>query len=86
MVIIVFIYVFIAVPFNLFSSNTGQRQFTKWTSPKDDWNIASLPRSIVPHLKPRNGTHVVPEGRPVDEDEEFLQRLKALKVRSTLYL
>lgn len=73
---------FSALPFSLFSSQSGaQRQFTKWTSPKDDWNILTIPRSIVPHLKPRNGTHAVPEGRPIDdEDEEILQRLKAMKV------
>ncbi len=56
----------------------------------DEWNITSLPRSIVPHLKPRNGTHQLPMVRPDGQDgqdgsdgideEAVLERLKELKV------
>lgn len=65
------------------SQNNGQRQVTKWASPKDEWNIASVPRSIVPHLQPRNGTHAVPDRPAVDDDEAFLERMRALKHNDT---
>lgn len=70
-------------PFYLFQQQTQQqRQFTKWETPRDDWNISSVPRSIVPHLKPRNGTvPQVPPPRPINQsDEELLAQLKELKV------
>lgn len=38
-----------------------------------------MPRSIIPHFQPRNLTHNVPLGR-TEQDEEILQKLKALKV------
>lgn len=73
-------------PFMLFANNgNGQRAITKWSSPKDEWNIASVPRSIVPHLRPRNGSHTVPD-RPApveDDDEAFLERMRALKANNT---
>lgn len=52
-----------------------------WTMPIDNWNISSLPRSIIPHLTPKNHTHDVPQGH-IDllQDQEILNRLKALKV------
>lgn len=71
-------------PLSLFSNrNSESRQFTRWESPKDDWNISSLPRSIVPHLKPRNGTHNVPMGRPEfdGKDDTILERLQEMKAK-----
>lgn len=66
-------------PFLTFSQSGEQRQFTKWTTPVDDWNITSVPRSIIPHFQPRNLTHNVPLGR-TEQDEELLVKLNALKV------
>lgn len=69
------------------SGNNNRRQYTKWTSPVDEWNITSLPRSIVPHLKPRNGTHQLPMVRPDPNDEDaLLERLKELKVQFEIYV
>ncbi|XP_037036162.1 sphingomyelin phosphodiesterase isoform X3 [Bradysia coprophila] len=71
-------------PFIFTSTGNNRRQYTKWTSPVDEWNITSLPRSIVPHLKPRNGTHQLPMVRPDAGDEGAgLERLKELKENST---
>lgn len=74
-------------PFIFTSSGNNRRQYTKWTSPVDEWNITSLPRSIIPHLKPRNGTHQLPMVRPDASDEDaLLERLKELQVNWKLQI
>lgn len=59
----------------------------------DDFNITSLPRSILPHLVVQNHRHVLPpsaahnvmlEGHD-NEDDRLLRRLHEIKVNTATY-
>lgn len=76
-----------ALPF-LFgpTSNNGnyqqRRQIVEWQPPLDEWNITSVPRSIIPFLKARNnsGYYLYPKAEETDRDDEILRRLQEIKV------
>lgn len=72
------------LPF-LFGTTAQRRHIVEFHTPPDEWNIMSAPRSITPHLHPRNDTkhehHLdFPIGRTPAEEEALLQRLKEIKV------
>lgn len=68
------------------SSNSGnyqqRQQIIEWQPPIDEWNITSVPRSIIPFLKARNNTgyYLHPKIEQTDRDEEILRRLNEIKV------
>lgn len=72
------------LPF-LFGTTAHRRHIVEYHTPPDEWNVLSVPRSITPHLQPRNDTnherHLdFPVARNAAEDEAILQRLKEIKV------
>jgi hypothetical protein len=77
---------FSASPFVRELSRTRRRQRqTEWKQPEDNWNITTLPRSILPHLENKNFTHSLPapgniQYRTIDSDERLLERFHEIKV------
>lgn len=77
-----------ALPFLFGSptSNSGnyqqRQQIIEWQPPVDEWNITSIPRSIIPFLKARNnsGYYLNPSTEETDRDDEILRRLQEVKV------
>lgn len=47
----------------------------------DNWTWIDIPRSVVPHFRPRNETHKLPP----EKDEEILKRLSELKVKNMVF-
>lgn len=73
-----------AFPFLFSSHNVERRQVIEWQQPIDEWNISSVPRSIIPFLKARNNTnfYLYPKTNETSRrDEEMLQRLREIKVK-----
>lgn len=61
-----------------------QRSNAPWKQPEDNWNITSIPRSILPHLENKNFTHSLPapgniQLRVIDADERMLERFHEIK-------
>lgn len=61
------------------------RSYVAWKQPEDNWNITTLPRSILPHLENKNFTHSLPapgnvQFRVIDADERMLERFHEIKV------
>lgn len=72
------------LPF-LFGTTAHRRHIVEYHTPPDEWNIMSVPRSIKPHLHPRNGTfherHLdFSISRSSADDEALLEKLKEIKV------
>lgn len=62
-----------------------QRSQVEWKQPEDNWNITTLPRSILPHLENKNYTHSLPapgniQYKVIDSDERMLERFHEIKV------
>lgn len=71
------------LPF-LFGTQIDRRHAIEYQMPDDNWNITSIPRSIIPHLLARNDTstsHLVPPRKSNDQiEDELLKRLRDIKV------
>lgn len=70
---------------SLTSSRRRVRSHGEWKQPQDDWNITSIPRSVLPHLVNKNQTHTLPapanlQYRTIDSDERLLMRFHEIKV------
>lgn len=66
-------------------SRRRQRSQVVWKQPEDNWNITTLPRSILPHLENKNYTHSLPAPgnvhyRMIDSDERMLEHFNVMKV------
>ena len=57
---------------------TNHRQVINWTAPIDDWNIESVPRSITPHLNPKNNFNRT-NNFLLNDDNEIIKRIENLK-------
>lgn len=76
-----------AFPFLFRSDNAGRRQLVEWQQPIDEWNITSVPRSIIPFLKARNSSNYYLHPKTDENnssDDEVLQRLREMKVNISL--
>jgi sphingomyelin phosphodiesterase len=56
-----------------------------WKQPEDNWNITTLPRSILPHLENKNYTHSLPAPgnvfyKTIGSDERMLERFNDQQV------
>ncbi|XP_037914382.1 sphingomyelin phosphodiesterase isoform X1 [Hermetia illucens] len=60
----------------------NRRQVTKWHAPADEWSIEAAPRSIEPHLEPKNTTRHC-NSMLLGNDEKFLERLKSIRDNGT---
>lgn len=70
---------------SLSSSRRRIRSNSEWKQPTDDWNITSIPRSVLPHLVNKNQSHTLPapanlQYRTIDSDEKVMQRFHEIKV------
>lgn len=82
------IFFFSGIPY-LYNTHSISRRSTSssidWTQPYDDWNITSLPRSILPHLIVRDHHHILPPTANVvlgeSDDDKLLRRLWEIKVK-----
>lgn len=79
--IFILIYIYIqsinGLPF-LFNQNG--RSAVEWETPRDNWNITSIPRSVTPHLQVKNFTHLVPPSmKYIDHEAKLLNRLHEIK-------
>lgn len=72
-----------SLPF-LFGNQNGNRPVVPYQSPPDDWNISSVPRSIMPHLMVKYNETVnrIISGRRSDAEinNDTLKYLRAMKV------
>lgn len=63
----------------------SQRSQVTWKQPEDNWNITTVPRSVLPHLMNRNFTHLLPapgniQYRVINADERMMERFHEIKV------
>lgn len=72
----------IILPLFVIVQNTNGLPFpTIQYSMNNDWNISSVPRSIVPHVTFRQHTHHVPPKKTTEQmEDELLANLESLKV------
>ncbi|XP_073847882.1 sphingomyelin phosphodiesterase isoform X1 [Musca autumnalis] len=61
-----------------FPTYHSHRQSINWTQPEDDWEIVSIPRSIVPHVELKYFENRTNAEASIS-DEEFLERLHKIK-------
>ena len=66
-------------------SRRNQNHQLEWKQPEDNWNITTIPRSILPHLENKNFTHSLPapgniQYKTIDNDEKLLERFHEIKV------
>lgn len=70
------------LPFLFGTSYERRDHMIDYQTPDDSWDIASIPRSIIPHL-PTNVTHshVIPPRKTEQQiEDELLKRLHDIKV------